>query len=473
MQILEVSTFLIYFFVLLIFIFLSSKKQKSDTQFVLGNRSLSFWLTALSAHASEMGNWLFMGYPLLIFTTGVFGAWAAIGLVVFMFLNWQFVAPKIRELTGKYDCLTLNEYFEKRFNDTTSVIRTISAIISLIFFMVYISAGLVGLGFIVETLFNINYLIGIFIGFFIVVLYVLMGGYNTVAWIDLIQGFFLLFVIVFIPIYLIPKLGGMAPILTSINAQKLTTSLLPSFSFKKTVEIIFISCGWGLGYFGQPHIITKFMGIKNVNDMGKAKCLGISWQISTLTAATFIGLIAIFLFPNGVANPQLVSLEIVRQTLIPLFSGLVMCAILAAATNVMAAQLLVVSSSMAEDLYKKFINKESSHLELLKVNRLCVILVAIFSFIIAYFRPTTIYQLVLYSWSGLGAAFGPLLLISLYSKKITRTGAIVGIFTGGIIAGIWPLIDSHIEYIDVPPLIPAFLLSALSIFAFSGIYRKK
>jgi sodium/proline symporter len=473
MNLLEITTFIAYFIILISIILITSKKQKSDTQFVLGNRSLNFYLTALSAHASEMGNWLFMGYPALIFSVGVFGCWAAIGLIVFMFLNWQFIAPKIRVITEKYNSLTLNDYFEKRFNDKTKQIRIIASILSLVFFLGYISAGLVGLGIIIETLFGINYSIGIFIGFFIIVFYVYIGGYNTVALIDLIQGFFLLFVVLFIPIVLIPKIGGMQTIVTALETKNLTSSLFPKFSFASLLEIIFISCGWGLGYFGQPHIITKFMGIKDVKDMGKAKYLGISWQTLALGAATFIGLIGITQFQAGTINPELISLKIVKNTFLPFFSGLILCAILAATTNVMAAQILVVASSLAEDFYKGLYKPLATPSTLLKISRISVILVGLFSLVIAYIRPASIYELVLYSWSGLGASFGPLLLVSLYSTKINKYGAIAGILTGGIVSAIWPLIDFQIKIIDIPPIIPGFLLSLIAIFVFSSISKNK
>ena len=473
MNLLEITTFSIYFFALLIIVFLLSKKQKSDTQFVLGNRSLNFYLTALSAHASEMGGWLFMGYPLLIFTTGIFGSWAAIGLVVFMFLNWQFIAPKIRRITGEYNCLTLNAYFEKKFNDKTITIRTLSSIISLVFFITYIAAGLVGLGYLVETLFHINYLFGITIGFFIIILYVYIGGYNTVAWIDLVQGFFLLAVVLFIPIYLLPKIGGFESIYKALELKKMSTSLFGNFSFKKFIEIIFISCGWGLGYFGQPHIITKFMGIKNIKDMSKAKYLGMTWQALALGGATLIGLIGIVYFSNGLQNPEMVAVDIVQKTLHPILVGLVLCAILAATTNVIAAQVLVVASSMSEDLYKKLIRPKATHKELLKISRVSIVIVALISYIVAFFKPATIYKIVLYSWSGLGASFGPLLLLSLYTNKINKTGAIWGILLGAITAGLWPLIDSHINVISIPPVIVGFIISLIGIYLGTFLSKNK
>ncbi|HEY4255492.1 MAG TPA: hypothetical protein VGM34_04010, partial [Chlamydiales bacterium] len=244
---LELATFFGYFAILLLVAALSLKKQKSDTDFLMGNRSLNYWLTALSAQASDMSSWLFLGYPALIFTTGLFSAWAAIGLTVFMFLNWHYVAPRIRTVTEQSNSLTLNAYFETRFGDRSGSIRLVSAAMSVIFFTFYISSGLVGLGVLVESLFNLNYFIGISIGLSIVVLYVFAGGYRTVAYIDLFQGFFLLGVIVFIPIFLLSKFGGMEPVMQVIRSKNLSSSLLPDFSPKTLWQIIAGSAGWGLG----------------------------------------------------------------------------------------------------------------------------------------------------------------------------------------------------------------------------------
>jgi sodium/proline symporter len=470
-MLLEISTFVIYFALIIGATLLTYHRQKSDTDFVIGDRSLSFWLTALSAHASDMSSWLFMAYPAVIFTQGFFNIWLAIGLIVFMFLNWQFIAPKIRKITGKNNNLTLNAYFESRFDNKTKSLRTTSSVISFFYYLFYICAGLVSLGLLVESLFNLNYTIGITLGLVLVVFYVFLGGYTTVAWIDLFQGFFLLGVILFIPFYIIGDIGSIDPIILAIKQKKLLSSFFPNFSITTIIQVIFICCGWGIGYFGQPHIITKFMGIKNVDDMKKAQYLGVSWQILALFGATLLGLIGIYMFPKGLPNPELIVLEIVKISLIPFFSGLVLCAILAATTNVIAAQILVVASSLAEDFYKRLFHKKATNKELLKVSRLSVILTAIIAYAIAFNKPSSIYKLVLYAWSGLGAAFGPLLLISLYYKKITKKAAFAGILSGGICASIWPFINSLFEF-DIPQLIPSFILSCIFIFVISFFTQK-
>jgi len=464
----QLVTFFSYFAIVLLIAFLSYRGQSSNTDFIMGNRSLNFWLTALSAHASDMSSWLFLAYPAAVFTIGVFYSWAAVGLVGFMFLNWQFIAPKIRTVTEQLGSLTLNSYFESRFADTSGRIRVVSGIMAIVYFTIYISSGLVGLGLIVESLFGLSYLLGISFGLLIIVLYVFLGGYKTVAWIDLFQGFFLLSVIVFIPAYIIINAGSFKPIIDAIELKNLSTSLFPDFSLTTFWVILMTVTSWGLGYFGQPHIITKFMGIRRVSDMSKAKWVGISWQTIALGAATLIGLIGVFLFPEGVAEPEQLVLDIVKLTFAPFFAGIVLCAILAATTNVMAAQILVVASNLTEDFYKKMFRRQASQNELLWVSRFSVVLVALLGYIIAFFKPTTIYKLVLYAWSGLGASFGPLLLLSLYTKNINRHGAFAGILVGGITTAIWPYFG---DPWGISAVLAGFILSVIAIEITSFVTR--
>ncbi|MBM3184536.1 MAG: sodium/proline symporter, partial [Chlamydiae bacterium] len=401
---------------------------------------------------------------------GVFYSWAAIGLTVFMFLNWQFIAPRIRAITEQLGSLTLNSYFETRFGDTSGAIRVVSALMAILFYTIYITSGIYALGLLVESLFGLSYVLGISIGLCIVVIYVFMGGYKTVAWIDLFQGFFLLGVIIFIPLSLFFRMGGPLTILHAVDLKGLSIQLFPNFAPKTLWQILMITAGWGLGYFGQPHIITKFMGIRQVSEMSKAKWLGISWQSIALLAATWIGLIGVFLFPEGLKEPQELILNIVKTTFAPFFAGLVLCAVLAATTNVMAAQILVVASSLAEDLYKRIFRKNASSIELLWITRASVVLIALIGFIIAYMKITTIFNLVLYAWSGLGASFGPLLLLSLYVKQINRVGAFAGILGGGLIGAIWPLFK---EPLGIGPMVAGFVIGVILIFGFSYLTRGK
>lgn len=468
----ELLAVLCYFAVLLMVGFLSYRRHISATDFIIGNRSMNYWLTALAAHASDMSSWLFMGYPAVVFTGGLFSGWAAIGLLLFMFLNWQLIAPKIRVATEQYNSLTFSSFFESRLADTSGTIRVFTAIMSLIFYTIYISAGLVGLGLLLETLFNLNYYWGILIGIFIVVPYVFTGGYVTLAWIDLFQGFFLLGVIIFVPFAMLSKVGGFSGISHAVNAKKLAMTLLPDFSTKTILQIIGMTAGWGLGYFGQPHIVTKFMGIRNVHEISKSKMIGMTWMLLSLSAATFVGLVGIAFFTKGIKDPELVFIDMVKASFSPFFIGFILCSVLAATINAMSSQVLVLSSSITEDFYKRIFRKTASSRELLLVARGGVIFVSMIAFIIAYAKVSTIYSLVLYAWSGLGSAFGPLLLLSLYWKGINKYGAWAGILSGGIVAGIWPYMNEVLG-INLPAMIPGFVSSFVLIVLISMLTERK
>ncbi len=482
MKLQEIITFSIYFAALLLVGLLSSRKQQSEVDYIMGGRSLNFWLTALSAHASDMSSWLFLAYPALIYVGGMPNAFAAIGLTFCMYLNWQFIAPKIRIATEQTTSLTLSAFFENRLADKSNILRIVSALASLLFYTIYIAAGLVGMGILVESLFDIPYYVGIIIGLLIVMIYVFAGGYKTVAWIDLFQGFFLLAVILFIPAMLISQIGGFSPILKVIHEHGISTKLIPNFEPWTLWTLFSLMMGWGLGYFGQPHILTKFMGIKNVSDMAKSKYVGISWQILALGGATLVGLIGIYLFQPGMVmpdgtvlsafKPEEVIIETAKLHLPGIVSSLVLCAVLAATTNVMAAQILVVASSLSEDFYKTLVNKEASGKTLLRVSRISVVLISLIAFFIASLKTATIYGLVLYAWSGLGGTFGPLLIACLYSKNINRFGGIWGVIIGALFGTFWPAVEKAYG-LHFPAMFAAFLASSFTIYFVSYITRNK
>lgn len=468
----ELVAVALYFTVLIFVAARSYKRSMTDTDFIIGNRSMNFWLTAMSAHASDMSSWLFMGYPAMIYLLGVHQSWAGIGLLLFFFLNWQLIAPKVRAATEEYNSLTFSSFFENRLADTSGWIRVFTAIMLFVFYTIYISAALVGMGLVLNTLFGLNYHIGVIIGILIVVPYVFIGGYLTLATIDLFQGIFLLGVIVFVPLYLLPQVGGFAGIQRALEMKSLSTSLFQGFTPTSLANTFFLTVGWGLGYFGQPHIITKFMGIKKISDIWKSQTFGMSWMTLALGSATLIGLVGIPFFRQTLLTPSEVFILMVRESFAPFFVGVILCAVFAATINAMSSMVLVLASSMTEDLYKKLINPEASSKKLLKVSRICVVIVSLVAFLIAINKIDTIYGLVLYAWSGLGAAFGPLLLLCLYMRHINKYGAWTGILLGGTFAAFWPLMSKNLP-LEIPPLPPAFALSFLSIWLISKWTKKK
>ena len=463
----------IYISLLFLIGFWSHKKHQTATDFILGSRSLNFYTTALAAHASDMSSWLFMAFPAMIFLQGVINAWVGIGLIVFMLLNWILVAPKVRIQTEVYNSLTFSSFFESRFHDTSGLIRLFTAALCLIFYSVYISAGFVAIGTVDEILFNIPYHFGTTLGLFIVLPYLFIGGYLTLAWLDLFQGLFLIVVIALVPFIMLPQIGGMEGIATSLRAHFLSDSLLPNTSLATWLSIATLFFGWGIGYFGQPHIITKFMGIKDPSEIKKSACIGITWQTIAIGSATFIGLIGIAYFSHtGLSNPELVFIEMVRQAFPPFIMAFILCAVIAATISTIDSQILVLASSLTEDVYKRLFRKTASSKELLAISRLFVFLVSMLAYLVAFFKISTIYSLVSYAWSGLGASFGPLLIFSLWSKTINRYGAWAGLLIGGITVIIWPLINDSFS-LSIFPLIPGFLFSSLAICIVSWLTRSK
>ena len=255
------AAFSAYFLILILIGLTAYKKQARSSGSITSSRSLGCWVTAISAHASDMSSWLFMGLPAVVFLTGVFQFWAAVGLTLFMFLNWQFIAKKLRTETEKYQCFSLSGYFGFRFHTPTGALHWISSIMALVFFTFYVAAGFVGMGLLFETVFQIPYHIGICIGISVVVIYTFVGGYVAVAWTDFFQGLFLLVIILVVPFLALEHVGGISKVIAAINIKQLSLQLIPTYSFNTFFKITLLIAGWGLGYFGQPHILSKFMGI--------------------------------------------------------------------------------------------------------------------------------------------------------------------------------------------------------------------
>lgn len=467
------AAFFIYFSVLLLIGLTAHKKQNSSADFIIGNRSLNFWLTALSAHASDMSAWLFMAFPATIFLGGGPNIWAAIGLLLGMFANWQFVARKLRDATEKYESYTLSTYFERRYHDKSGVIRILTATMSIVFLTSYLSAGLIAMGILFNFVFGINYYLGLSVATIVAMTYTFSGGFITVAWTDLFQAIFLLLVIIIVPIVAFFNIeGGFTTIQAHALSQEISLTFLDDTSFSSILSIIFLLFGWGLGYFGQPHIVTKFMGIKNSSEMNKAKYLGMTWQLIALTAAATVGFVGLGFFPEGLENPQLVFITMVQTLFTPFLAGLILCGLIAANMSTMDSQILVCASVLSEDFYKHMLKKKASQAQLLKASRLSVILVSLVSLLLAFNKSATILEIVLYAWSGLGSAFGPLVLMSLYSTKSNKYGAIAGILVGGTVAGTWGFINPYITDFEVVSMIPAFSLSLFSIYAVSALTQK-
>lgn len=450
--------------------YLAYHKQTSSADFIVGNRSLNFWVTALSAHASDMSAWLFMAFPAAVFLGGFSQMWIAVGLLGGMFLNWQFIAKRLRVETEKYESNTLSTYFERRFHDYSGTIKILTAAMTVFFLTWYLSAGLIAMGLVFESVLGIDYYVGLTVATVVIVGYTFTGGFTTVAWTDLFQAIFLLFMIILVPFIAFLTLpNGYGTITATAEANGINLGLMPDISIESSLTILFLVLGWGLGYFGQPHIVTKFMGIQNANDMHKSKYVGMSWEIFALLASAAVGIVGIAYFGEGLRNPELVFVEMVKSLFNPLTAGFVLCGVIAANMSTMDSQILVCASVLSEDGYKHLIRKNASSMELLAVSRICVVLVAILSLMMAFSKSSTVLDAVLYAWSGLGCAFGPLLIMSLYSRTANKYGAVAGIITGGLLAGCWQFINPFITEYRVPAMIPGFFISMGVIFAVSKL----
>lgn len=461
----------LYVIVLVTIGFCAHKKSFSGKDFALGSRQLNFWVTAISAHADDMSSWLFLAFPMAIFVSGAFKLWVAIGLIGGMFFNWHIVAPRLRLETEKYDSNTLSTYFEKRFNDTSGMIRIMSAIMILFFMTYYLSSGLVATGRLFETLFQIDYYVGISVATLVIISYVMLGGFTSVAWTDFAQGIFLLCMIMLVPIVGFFHLGTASQIVENSNLRSASSSFFPEMTFTSLFSVFSLTFGWGLGYFGQPHILTKFMGIKDPAEMKKAKYLGISWQFLALSASAMVGFVAMGFFPEGIGNPEMVFVEMTRSLFTPFFAALIICGIFAANISTMDAQILVAATVWSEDFYKRILNRNAGENQLLLASRIGVVFFSMLAFGMACGQSDTIISIVEYAWSGLGSAFGPVVLTALYSRYVNRYGAIAGITTGGIVAAIWPTLNPLITSIQIVPLVPGFFLGLAAVYGVSWMSK--
>lgn len=450
---------------------IAAKGEGAD--FMVGARSLNFWITAFSAHASDMSNWLFMGFPAMIYSYGLTEIWAGVGLVFFMYLNWHFIAPKMRQASEEYDCYTLSSYFEKRYDDDYGILRILTGCMLILFFTIYISALLHGIGKLFVTAFATSYLVGVCVGVVAIMLYTVVGGFVAVAWIDSFQAVFLLAMIVLVPSLALCRSGGLAAIMSGVQKHNVSLHLFRDYSFASLSHAIMVMLGWGLGYFGMPHIQSKFMGIERPKDLTKAKWVGTIWQICALGGAVAVGLVSLGFFSQSIFDTELLFIKMVQGLFSPYIGGVVLCAILAATISTIDSMVLVLASVVTDDFYMKMVSHKPLRSEMMSVFRLSIIGFSLIAAAIALGQISSVYSLVWYAWSGLGCSFGPLLITSLYCQWVTRGGAIAGIVTGGLVSALWPYIEAAFSWQEVPAMIPGFFASLIAIAIVSSMGKKK
>ena len=448
-------------------------KSKSVTDYLLGGRGIGSWVTALSAQASDMSGWLLMGLPGAVYLAGLGEAWIAIGLGIGTLLNWLIVAPRLRVYTEKTNSMTLAAFFSLRFRDPTGYMRVFSAIITLFFFTIYAASGLNATGNLFEEMFGISYTWAVIIGAGVLLTYTFLGGYLAVCWTDLFQGFLMFIALIAVPILAYKYAGGTEGINQVMASRNIAFSLMPkSDNMLLALLAICSTSAWGLGYFGQPHILVRFMSIKSVKLLPRTTTIAMIWVIFSLFAAVIIGFIAMPLFANlDKQSCEKVFIYMVQDPKIfnPWLGGILLAAILAAIMSTIDSQLLVSSTTLTEDFYK-FIHVDASSKVLMNASRLFVIIITMISCGLALMRTETIFSLVKFAWGGFGAAFGPVVIMALYSKKTSWQSAFAGMIMGTAIMLAWHALGLGKYMYEI---VPGFVCGIITIIVMNKFFPQR
>ncbi|PED42347.1 sodium/proline symporter PutP [Bacillus cereus] len=449
----------------------SYKKTSDLSDYMLGGRGLGPAVTALSAGASDMSGWMLMGLPGAMYATGLSSVWIAIGLLIGAYANYLIIAPRLRTYTEvANDSITIPDFLENRFKDRTKILRFVSAVVILVFFTFYASAGLVSGGRLFENSFNLDYKIGLFVTVGVVVAYTLFGGFLAVSWTDFVQGCIMFIALVLVPIVAFTDVGGITETFNTI--KQVDASHLDMFKGTTILGIISF-LAWGLGYFGQPHIIVRFMAITSIKDLKTSRRIGIGWMTISIIGAMLTGLIGIAYYAKNnttLQDPEMVFVTFSNILFHPYITGFLLSAILASIMSSISSQLLVISSAVTEDFYKTFFRRNASDKELVFIGRLSVLVVAMIAVVLAYHPSDTILTLVGYAWAGFGSAFGPAILLSLYWKRTNKWGVLAGMIVGAVVVIAWVQIPSlkAIMY----EMVPGFFCSLLTVIVVSLLTKE-
>ncbi|UXZ56021.1 sodium/proline symporter PutP [Halomonas sp. 7T] len=476
---------LIAYFALMVAIgiYAMRKSTSSSEDYMLGGRTLSPKVAALSAGASDMSGWLLLGLPGAMFVSGLGSAWIGIGLLVGALFNWILVAPRLREQTVHYgNAITIPAFLANRFPTRSMSLRTVSAIVIVIFFAVYTASGLVAGGKLFESAFSgiynfgdmSNYGMGVMITLGVVLIYTVVGGFLAVSMTDFVQGCIMMLALVIMPAVVLFGEGGGGFSQASQTLNEVDPTLL-----SWTAGLTFIgwlsAVTWGLGYFGQPHIIVRFMAIRTLKDVPIARNIGMSWMLISLIGAVSLGIFGrAYAIRNGldVQDPETIFIILANLLFHPLITGFLYAALLAAVMSTVSSQLLVASSSLTEDFYRLFLHKNATEQQCVAVGRVCVVLVGIVAAIIASDENSQVLGLVSNAWAGFGAAFGPLIILSLMWPRTNGNGAIAGMVVGAATVMIWISLGWNGEFLGGPgvyEIIPGFIASFIAILVVSSM----
>lgn len=460
---------LLYFALVLALGAFFSTRNKSLNDYIIGARSNNAWVTAISAQASDMSSWLLMGLPGVLYLSGMGatnGVWTAIGLVIGTFLNWHFVAERLRRYSAKAnDAITLPEYFENRFGDPTHLLRVISGIIIIVFCTLYTASGLSAGGKLFSIILpSLNYQTSLLATLFIVVSYTVIGGFKAVCWTDLFQGMLMFFAIIIIPLSVY---GMIDPSVAIENIEQAGSGYFNMLQQTNGEPLPLISIlndlAWGLGYFGIPYVLIRFMATKKPSSIKISKYIAMVWVTITLAASCFLGVIGRMYFGNSYldnpASAETIFIELTLDTCAPFIAGILISAILAALMSTADSQLLSASSSFTNDIVKVVCKRQLSSKMEVVISRGCIVAISIIAALLAIDENQTVMSMVQYAWAGFGAAFGPLVLLSLFNRRVNYQGAIALMLTGFIVTVVW---NNYLaESTGVYELIPGFVLATI------------
>lgn len=441
------------------------RSTKNFDDYILGGRKMGSFVTAMSAGASDMSGWLLMGLPGAIFLSGLSEAWIAVGLTVGAYLNYRVVAGRLRIFTEKYsNALTLPEFFAQRFPRQKKVLKIISSGIILFFFTIYCASGVVAGAKLFQSLLGLEYSTALWLGALATITYTFIGGYLAVSWSDTIQASLMIFALILAPVMVLLNISW-DEITMSLEAKSAVTGIPYSNWLHNVSGIGVISAlAWGLGYFGQPHILARFMAADSVASLDKARRIGISWMFLCLGGAVAVGYFGLAYFTTQnieLYNAEAVFIELSKAMFNPWIVGIVLSAILAAVMSTLSAQLLMCSAAITEDFYKGFFRKGASSLELVWVGRLMVLLISVVAIAIAQDPNSKVMGLVSYAWAGFGAAFGPVVILSLFNRNISSKAALWGMLSGAITVVAWSPLMKYLGWEDLSHLyeiVPGFLV---------------
>mgnify|MGYP002621306365 FL=1 len=446
-------------------------RTRTFDDYILGGRSLNSYVTALAAGASDMSGWLMMGLPGALYLGGASEAWIAIGLVIGAWANWRFVAGPLRVYTERTsNALTLPDYFTHRFEDRSRLLRILSALVILVFFAIYCASGVVAGARLFESMFGMPYMQAMFWGAAVTIAYTFIGGFLAVSWTDTIQATLMIFALLLVPVFVLVGVGGPGEAMALV--EQVDPTRLQWVGAGGVVAIV-SAMAWGLGYCGQPHLLARFMAAESLDRIPRARRIGMTWMVLCLAGAMATGFFGIAWFARHPelagavnANPERVFISLADLLFNPWIAGVVLSAVLAAIMSTLAAQLLVCSSALTEDFYRGFLRPNASHAELVWFGRAMVLAVAALAIWIARDPGSRVLGLVAYAWAGFGSAFGPMVVLSLFWKRMTRNGALAGMLTGAIVVIAWKQTGS-----PVYEMIPGFIAATIAIVVVSLLDR--